>query len=353
MFFTWLGIIVCLSQSAMLSGLNLAFFSISKLRLKMEVEKDNPDAVRVSVLREDSNFLLVTILWANVSVNVLLALLSGSVLAGVSAFLFSTVLITIVGEIVPQAYFSRHALRVAALLSPLLRFYQMLLYPVAKPTALVLDRWLGREAIPYFQETDLRELLTVHMDSGETDIDRVEGRGALNFLALDDLPLAAEGEPIDSESIVSLPFKGARPLFPDIQPTVQDEFIAAIHRSERKWIIVSDAAGRPQLVINSDEFIRDALFSREGFNPLRHCHRPILVEDDTAPLGQIIPQLKVEREHGSDDVIDEDIIVLWGEQRRVITGADILGRLLRGIVQSEAVRFARFPTGPPDGRPGR
>jgi hypothetical protein len=31
-------------------------------------------------------------------------------------------------------------------------------------------------------------------------------------------------------------------------------------------------------------------------------------------------------------VIDEDIILLWGETKRVITGADILGRLMRGIV---------------------
>ena len=34
------------------------------------------------------------------------------------------------------------------------------------------------------------------------DIERVEGRGSLNFLELDDVPLAAEGEPIDPDSIV-------------------------------------------------------------------------------------------------------------------------------------------------------
>jgi CBS domain containing-hemolysin-like protein len=28
------------------------------------------------------------------------------------------------GEIIPQAYFSRHAMRIASLLSPILRFYQ-------------------------------------------------------------------------------------------------------------------------------------------------------------------------------------------------------------------------------------
>ncbi len=103
----------------MLSGLNLAFFSVSKLRLELEAGKNNKDALRVLHLRENSNFLLVTILWANVAVNVLLALLAGSVLAGFMAFLFSTILITIAGEIIPQAYFSRHAINLASLFSPL------------------------------------------------------------------------------------------------------------------------------------------------------------------------------------------------------------------------------------------
>jgi hypothetical protein len=33
-----------------------------------------------------------------------------------------------------------------------------------------------------------------------------------------------------------------------------------------------------------------------------------------------------------DDVVDNDLILVWGEQKRIITGADLLGRLLRGIV---------------------
>ena len=48
-------------------------------------------------MRRDSNFLLTTILWGNVGVNVLLTLLSDSVLAGLAAFLFSTVVITVFG----------------------------------------------------------------------------------------------------------------------------------------------------------------------------------------------------------------------------------------------------------------
>ena len=331
---TWIGIALCISQSAMLSGLNLAFFTVSKLELKIEVAKNNRHARRVMSLRKDANFLLVTILWGNVGVNVLLALLSGSLLTGVLAFLFSTVVITIFGEILPQAYFSRHALRFGSMFSPILRFYQIILFPVAKPTALVLDRWLGPEAITYFRETDIRQLIKLHMASSVTDIDRVEGQGALNFLALDDIPLEAEGEPIDPESIIRLGFTNNRPVFPEIKPVISDGFLKKIHRSGKKWIVIVDPMGEPKLVIDSDEFIRDALFNSGGFNPYRHCHRPIISDNGKTTIGNVISLLRVKPGCGQDDVIDQDVILLWGENKRVITGADVLGRLLRGIVQN-------------------
>ena len=110
-FLVWVGIFFCLSQSAMFSGLNLALLGISRLRLEVEVQAGNPDALKILTLRKDVNFLLTTILWGNVSINVLLTLLSNSVMAGLTAFLFSTILITFAGEIAPQAYFSRHAMR--------------------------------------------------------------------------------------------------------------------------------------------------------------------------------------------------------------------------------------------------
>ena len=86
----WLGILLCLSQSAMFSGLNLAMFGVSRLRLEVEASTGDQAAKKILVLRQDSNFLLTTILWGNVAINVLLTLLSNSVMAGLSAFLFST-----------------------------------------------------------------------------------------------------------------------------------------------------------------------------------------------------------------------------------------------------------------------
>jgi metal transporter CNNM len=81
---TWIAIGFCILQSAIFSGLNLAFFSVNRLELEVAGEH-NPAARKVLAMRQDANFLLTTILWGNVGINVLMALLSSSVLASVES----------------------------------------------------------------------------------------------------------------------------------------------------------------------------------------------------------------------------------------------------------------------------
>ena len=331
----WAGILFCISQSAMFSGLNLALLGISRLRLEVEAHSGNPAAIKILTLRKDVNFLLTTVLWGNVGINVLLTLLSNSVMAGLTAFLFSTVLITFAGEIAPQAYFSRHAMRMGSLLAPVLRFYQFLLYPVAKPSAMVLDRWLGKEGISYFREEDLHTVIRKHIEAEESDVSRLEGIGAMNFLKLDDVIITQEGERVDPESIISLPSKDGLPVFPKFTYQADDPFLIDINRSGKKWVILIKEDGQPYLVLNANAFLRAALLNPEKINPYAYCHRPIIVKDENTPLGKVLTALRVNPGSEVDDVIENDLILLWSKQKRVITGTDILGRLLRGIASRE------------------
>ncbi len=50
---TWVGIAFCVSQYAMFSGVNLTFFSVSRLRLEIEATKNNRQEKRILPLRED------------------------------------------------------------------------------------------------------------------------------------------------------------------------------------------------------------------------------------------------------------------------------------------------------------
>lgn len=333
-FIVWIGIAVCVSQSALFSGLNLAMFSLSRLRLEVEGASGNSGAHKILPLREDSNFLLTTILWGNVGVNVILTLLSDSVLAGVSAFFFSTIVITVFGEIAPQAYFSRNALRVASALVPVIRFYQIILYPVAKPTAMVLDKWLGSESIQYFREHNFRELIKKHIEGPEAELDRLEGLGALNFLAIDDLPIVAEGEPLDTKGVVRLAFSDGMPVFPLYDPVPEDPFLSAIAESGRQWIVITDEVDTPKLALDSNAFIRRVLFKKEQVDPIKFCHMPIIVQSKSAPLGTVLGRLKAGSRNSGDNIIKHDVILLWGDEKRVITGPDILGRLMQGITRT-------------------
>jgi hypothetical protein len=215
-----------------------------------------------------------------------------------------------------------------------LRFYQILLFPVAKTTAIVLDKWLGPEALQFFKEKDFRELLKIHMDSPKTDIETIEGKGAINFLAIDDLPIVKEGEIVEPDSVIQLSFVGEKPVFPELELSCTDPFLKLIQSSDKKWVVLTDSHGEPKAILNSDSFLRAALFGGSGFNPLLYCHRPIIVREERTTLGEVIPKLTVQPERLDDDVIDKDIILFWGTQKRIITGSDILGRLMRGIVQN-------------------
>jgi CBS domain containing-hemolysin-like protein len=328
----WMLIILCLIQSALFSGLTIGLLGLGRLRLEIEAEANNENAIKILQVRSDSNFLLTTMLWGNVGVNVLIAMLTDSVMAGTSAFLFSTFGITCFGEIAPQAYFSRNALALGAKLTPFVRFYQMLLYPVAKPTALILDWWLGKEKLELFREQAMRIMLEKHIESGKSDIGTFEGIGALNFLSIDDVNISDEGSIIDPRSVISLPVENNRPVFPSFKREPSDPFLQKIEASGKKWVIVTNPADEPVMVLDADGFLRNAVYKKGPFIPLSYCHFPVVVKSPKTRLEKVIRQFKVYPQYPEDDVIDQDLILYWGEEKRIVTGSDILGRLLRGIV---------------------
>lgn len=331
----WLAIALCIVQSAFFSGLNLAAFSVSQLQLQIEADAGNTDAACVLKLRKNSNQVLATLIWGNVSINVLLTLLSNSVLAGLGAFLFSAVAITLVGEIFPQAYFSRNALRVTARLMPFLSLYRFVLYPLAKPTGLFLDWWLGKEGIVYPGKRHIRHLIA-RSAANSDDLGRLAAIGARNFLDLDDILVTDEGERVHEKSIISVPLADRRSVLPNFSRSPEDPFLRQIHASGKRWVIVTDPDGEPVFVLDSHHFLRDALFNQLKSNTGAYWHRPIIVRDMQTRLGKVIGRMMVEPQQPDDDVIHHGMILVWGEQKRVITGSDLLGRLLRDIATVQA-----------------
>lgn len=327
--FIWLGIIFCISQSAIFSGSNIAVFSLSRLRLEAAAAAGDKSASAALELRRDANFTLVTILIGNVAINVLLTMLADSVLAGVAAFLFSTVVITAIGEIAPQAYFSRNALKAVSLLAPILRFYRILLWPLAKPTALLLDAWVGTETVPWFRERELHNILRYHAAHDESEVGRVEAIGATNFLALDDLVLTHQGSVLDPDSIVTLPFKDGQPVFPNFQPKAEDSFVRQLGASDKKWLVLLSEDRKPKLLLNAHSLLRDLLLVGQDISPANYCHVPVIVSKPEATLDNALAALAGRRDKAGHE---ETMILLWSAQsKRVVTGSDVLKCLLSGM----------------------
>ena len=339
----WLGIALCVSQSALFSGSNIAVFSLSRLRLEAAAAAGDKSASIALDLRRDANLTLVTILIGNVSINVALTMLADSVMVGVVAFLFSTVVITALGEIVPQAYFSRNALRAVALFAPVLKIYRIVLWPLAKPTALLLDAWVGTETVPWFRERELHNILRYHAVNTGSEVGRVEAIGAINFLALDDLVVQDQGKPLDTNSIVQLPFDKDRPVFPGHDRSQDDPFIRKLAASRKKWIVLTDDAAQPRLLLNANAFLRDFLVLGSDVALGDYCHRPAVVTRPTETLDKALGILATLR--AQDAGHDETVMLLWSPGvKRMITGSDVLRCLLSGMGEHEKVAAMDVPS---------
>jgi metal transporter CNNM len=98
-------------------------------------------------------------------------------------------------------------------------------------------------------------------------------------------------------------------------------------------VIFVSSDDEPVLALDTDGFLRSTLLHPDGVSIDDYCHRPIVVHDTKTTLEAVLPEFRVGRQHAGDDVIDNDVILVWGDERRIITGTDILGRLLRGIAR--------------------
>ncbi len=176
--------VILIALAALFSGLNLGLMSLDTFELKRKADLGDKNARKVYSVRARGNLLLVTLLTGNVAVISALSIVFDSVYHGVLAGILTTVLITIFGEILPQAVVARYALRAGALFINVVRVIMFILYPVCAPIAWLLDRMLGDELPRIYSKVELRRIIEEHENHTESGIDKDEvriARGALSF----------------------------------------------------------------------------------------------------------------------------------------------------------------------------
>ena len=172
--YTYLIVIVLVLLSGLFSGLTLGLLSLSPFELRRKMKLGNKDAKKVYPIRKKGNLLLCTLLLGNVAVNSALAVFLGSIASGVMAGLVATGLIVIFGEIIPQAVFSRFALKFGSRTVWIVYIFMFLLYPVCKPISYVLDKALGSELPTVYSQGEFREILEEQRNIKGSAINRRE-----------------------------------------------------------------------------------------------------------------------------------------------------------------------------------
>lgn len=177
-------VIILVGVSATCSGLNIAFMSLDLADLRRKAKLGNHHARTLLPLRRNSHLTLAAILLTNVAAVSATSLVLESVFNGIIAGIVTTLVIVILGEILPQALFIRSALRICAQLAPLMRGMIICTYPIAKPLQLMLDRLFGHEKPKLQSRHELGVMIAEHLgnDQSELDEDEVEIiRGALQL----------------------------------------------------------------------------------------------------------------------------------------------------------------------------
>ena len=133
--------IILLMLSAMASGSEVAFFSLTPHDIEELEDRTDSAAQRVVDLLSNPDRLLATILVANNMVNICLVIMvtrvinAAFVFSGAWDFVFNTVIITFLlllfGEIMPKVFTQSNPVKMSLFFSAPLKFLRWLLYPLA------------------------------------------------------------------------------------------------------------------------------------------------------------------------------------------------------------------------------
>lgn len=183
-------LLLLLVLSGFFSGMEIALFSlgaekIQALKNKAKTKKLRKKIEALELLKQDSDKLLVTILIGNNIVNV-----AASSMATVLALRLSerfgfgeninliigivtgvmTFLILIFGEITPKALAHKYALKFSLFSAPIIKFLQILLYPIVFPISLLTKKFTGSQEKKHgLSEDELKAAIELSEKEGQID----------------------------------------------------------------------------------------------------------------------------------------------------------------------------------------
>jgi len=158
-------IVLLLMLSGLFAGLTLGLLALDRTDLKILAntgsEKERMYAKTILPLRTQGNYLLCSLVLGNVLINSSLTILLDELTSGILAITLSTIGIVVFGEIVPQAFCSRHGLAIGAKTILITRLIMILTFPISYVISVILDKLLGEEIGIVYNREKLKELIKV------------------------------------------------------------------------------------------------------------------------------------------------------------------------------------------------
>lgn len=216
-------VIACLLMlSGLFSGLNLGLMALDKNELQVIIscgsETEKRYARAIEPVRRRGNYLLCSILFSNVFVNSTISVLLEELTSGIVAIMTSTIFIVMFGEILPQAFCSRHGLAVGAKTVSITYFCMIVTFPLSYPVSSCLDWALGEEIGHAYDRERLMEFIKVTRNYNNLETDEVNIiSGALKLkriqlsevmTCIDDVYMLDVNSCLDFETIQSIIEKG-------------------------------------------------------------------------------------------------------------------------------------------------
>ena len=157
---------LCLVCAAFFSGLTIGLLGLDVISLEIIAEGSHDASKRamakkVLPMRRKGNLLLTTLVFGNVTCNVVLSILIADVADGLIGAIISTVVIFIFAEIGPQALCHSYALPIGARLTWFTWTAMVLFYVVAKPIAFFMEWLIGEDIGTIHTRKELIQMLAV------------------------------------------------------------------------------------------------------------------------------------------------------------------------------------------------
>ena len=189
---SFLLIIFLLFCSAMISGSDIAFFSLTPAQITDIKEFKTSGSKKIIQLIEKPKLLLATVLIVNTFVNITIVIVSTHITAFYTQYIsypllslfiqivFVTFLLLLIGEIIPKIFAQRHALQFAQLMAQPLVLLRAIFYPLSNlmvKSTFIIDKRISKKGLDISSEdfAEAVELSAHHESTSEEEKKMLKG----------------------------------------------------------------------------------------------------------------------------------------------------------------------------------